>query len=74
MSKLIITCKTASTQKNGVEIKPSITLLESTVYLDNEKIPSKESIENLKKQYSHIAALYSLPEGEVCTCEIEMIE
>lgn len=74
MARLEITCKTASTVLNGVETKPSITLLESTVHLDPRKIPTAESIQELREQFSNIAVLYGLPQGEVCTCEVVLIE
>ena len=74
MRRLKVTCKTASTVRDGKEIKPSIMLLESIVYLDPEKTPTAESIDELKDKFIHIAAVYGLPQDEVCTCEINLIE
>lgn len=74
MPRLVVSCKTGATVKNGVEIKPSITLLESTVYLDSQKIPTAESIQEIRGQFSKIAVMYSLPPGEICSCEVTLIE
>lgn len=74
MARIEIICKTASTVFNGKEIKPSLTLLESTVYLDPNKIPTAESMDSLKEQFSNIAYNYALSGGEVFTCEVKLIE
>ncbi|MFC7443614.1 hypothetical protein [Mesoflavibacter profundi] len=74
MARLVIKCKTASTVLDGVEIKPSITLIESTIYLEPNKIPTEASIKALKEQYSNTAVQFALPAGEICTCEIDIVE
>lgn len=74
MSRLEISCQTASTSQGGIEIKASQMLLESTVYLDPRKIPTAESMESIREQFSRIATHFALPEGEVCTCSIELVD
>ena len=35
---------------------------------------TQANIDELKDKFIHIAAVYGLPQDEVCTCEINLIE
>ncbi|TYB79181.1 hypothetical protein [Bizionia myxarmorum] len=74
MSRIEIKCRTASKVEEGVVIKPSQLLTESIIHLEPDKMPTAETIELIRQQFSHIAVLYSLPDGEACTCEIRLID
>ena len=72
MSILKVTCQTASTTLKGVEIKPSQVLLESSIHIEPNKMPSPAYIELIKEQFSTIATTLGLPDGEICTCTAEI--